>query len=338
VTLDVVVHKSVDSTNSWCLRQSKSGKGLPFACFAEQQTSGRGRRGKRWLMSAHSNIAMSLAWPFVLSTQSLNFLPLSMALAIVDTLEGIGLKQVQVKWPNDVYVQGKKIAGILIETQTVISRDGVYAENCLEQFQRMSMDGRPCSRYGARNQEGGAIKNEQVIESVTDEKSTNGKQLAVVIGLGLNYQMIESDRISDQTQSGKMQSLVLTDICQQIESQNITVRPTRNSVASALLCNVITACQNFSQVPGESLEKFRASYDFCKQKEVKIILDNNEVLTGVAQGVNDNAELLVLVAGELRVFNSADVSVRTDMSRDGRPCLYYGAKSQEGGATKVNTL
>jgi recombinational DNA repair protein (RecF pathway) len=38
-----------------------------------------------------------------------------------------------------------------------ISMDGVYAENCLEQFQRMSMDGRPCSRYGARSQEGGAI-------------------------------------------------------------------------------------------------------------------------------------------------------------------------------------
>jgi len=385
VFLDVVVHKSVDSTNSWCLRQSKSGKVLPFACFAEQQTSGRGRRGKQWHMLAYNNIAMSLAWPFVLSKQSLNLLPLSIALAIVETLEDIGLKQVQVKWPNDVYVRGEKIAGILIETQAVmsrkdgisqramdggaiISRDGVYAENCLEQFQRISRDG----RYFARSRDGGAIKHGQVSESVADEKSTNGKlgndehssekpssdkHWAVVIGLGLNYQMLKSNHMSDQTRSDQIQEnelLVLTDICQQLESQKIAAKPTRNSVAAALLCNVITACRNFSQVSTENLEKFRASYDFCKQKEVKIILDNNEVLTGVAQGVNENAELLVLVAGELRVFNSADVSVRADMSRDGlyaencqeqfqrmsrdgRPCspmsTLWGAKSQEGGAT-----
>ncbi len=309
VVLDVVVHQSVDSTNSWCLRQSKLGKELPFACFAEQQTAGRGRRGKQWLMSSHNNIAMSLTWPFDLSAQSfmsrdgrysarsqeggaMNLLPLSIALAIVETLENLGLKQVQVKWPNDVYVQGKKIAGILIETQ--------------------------------------AIRHGQVSESVTDEKSTNGKpgnnksgsdkptndkQLAVVIGLGLNYQMLKSNQI----RSDQMKALVLTDICQQIQSQKIAVKPTRSSVASALLCNVITVCHNFSLVSAENLEKFRDSYDFCKQKEVKIILDNNEVLTGVAQGVNGNAELLVLVAGELRVFNCADVSVRADMSRDGRP-------------------
>jgi BirA family biotin operon repressor/biotin-[acetyl-CoA-carboxylase] ligase len=225
---------------------------------------------------------------------AMNLLPLSIALAIVETLENLGLKQVQVKWPNDVYVQGKKIAGILIETQ--------------------------------------AIRRGQVSESVTDEKSTNGKpgngksgsdkpandkQLAVVIGLGLNYQMLKSNHKSDQTRPDQMKTLVLTDICQQIQSQKIAVKPTRSSVASALLCNVITVCHNFSQVSAKNLEKFRDSYDFCKQKEVKIILDNNEVLTGVAQGVNGNAELLVLVAGELRVFNSADVSVRADMSRDG---------------------
>ena len=43
-----------------------------------------------------------------------------------------------------------------VKCRDIISMDGVYAEDCLEQFQRMSMDGRPCSRYGARSQEGGA--------------------------------------------------------------------------------------------------------------------------------------------------------------------------------------
>jgi BirA family biotin operon repressor/biotin-[acetyl-CoA-carboxylase] ligase len=267
VISDVVVHETIDSTNNWSLQQCKSGRLLPFACFAEEQTSGRGRRGKRWFMSAHRGIAMSLTWPFVLSKQPLHLLPLSIALAIVETLEGLGIKHVQVKWPNDVFVQGKKIAGILIETQPI--KDGQV--------------------------------NGRLNKSVID-----GKPVAVVIGLGLNYQMLANDQL-------KIKELpVLTDICEQIKLQKIATKPERNIVASALLHNVIAVCRDFRMMSGKNLEKFRAAYDFCKQKKVEIILDSKEVLSGIAQGVNDNAELLVLVEGELRVFNSADVSVRAD--------------------------
>lgn len=262
VALNVVVHKSIDSTNSWCLQQSRSGETLPFACFAEEQTSGRGRREKRWYMSAYSNIAMSLAWPFDLSKQPLHLLSLSIALAIVETLENLGIKHVWIKWPNDVYVQGKKIAGILIETQPV--------------------------------------KGGRAYENVID-----GKHAAVVIGIGLNYEMLMHHQM-------KGELLVLTDICEQINLQKIATKPERNLVASALLQNVIVVCQDFGKMSRKNLEKFRDAYDFCNQKEVEVILDNKEVLSGVAQGVNDNAELIVLVEGDQRVFNSAEVSVRTD--------------------------
>ena len=263
VVLDVVVHQSIDSTNSWCMQQSKSGKRLPFACFAEDQTSGKGRRGKQWLMSPNSNIAMSLAWPFVLSEQSLHLLPLSIAVAIVETLEDLGLQQVQIKWPNDVYVQGKKIAGILIETQPV--KDGQ-----------------------AEMSEAGI------------------KPVAAVIGLGLNYKMQMSEQVMRDEQ------LSLTDIYEQINLQKITTMPERNAVAVALLCKVVAVCQNYRQASEESLKKFRATYDYCKQKKVEVILDNAEVLSGIAQGVNEAAELLVLIDGKQRAFNSAEVSVRAD--------------------------
>ena len=114
--LDIVIHATVDSTNSWLLQQVKAGSALPRACFAEQQTQGRGRRGKQWLMPPYSNIAMSLAWRFSGGDLQLHLLPVAIALAIVDTLEFVGVRQVQIKWPNDVYVHGQKIAGILIET------------------------------------------------------------------------------------------------------------------------------------------------------------------------------------------------------------------------------
>jgi len=263
VIMNVVVHQSIDSTNSWCLQQSKSGKVLPFACFAEEQTSGRGRRGKSWLMSPSSNIAMSLAWPFTLSEQSLHLLPLSIALAIAATLEAFGLKQVQIKWPNDVYVQGKKIAGILIETQPV--------------------------------------KSAQVNDDAID-----GKYVAVVIGLGLNYEILDCEQMKEG------EPLVLTDICEQLQLQGVITKPDREVVASELLNNVIAVCQDFNQASAKNLEKFRASYDFCKDKKVDIILDSDESLSGLAQGVSDNAELLVLINGELRSFNSAEVSVRAN--------------------------
>ncbi len=263
VKFDVVVHQSIASTNSWCLQQSKSGKGLPFACFAEMQTSGRGRRGKQWFMSPNSNVAMSLVWPFVLSERSLHLLPMSVALAIVATLEDLGLKHVQIKWPNDIYVQGKKIAGVLIETQP--------------------------------------IKVEQVVN-----KNVDAKYVAVVIGLGLNYRML----MPEQTVSGA--KISYTDICEQVSLQKVALMPERHDIAAALLCNVIALCQDYERVSRVSLKKFRVSYDYCKQKKVEIILDNDEVLSGVAQGVNDDAELLVLIEGEQRVFNSAEISVRAD--------------------------
>lgn len=255
VDIGVVVHEVIDSTSSWCLRQSKAGKSLPFACFAEQQTQGRGRRGKEWLMPACSNIALSIAWPFTLSYQQLHLLPLSVAIAIAELLEDFGIKHVQIKWPNDIYVRHKKIAGILIETQPVKSE-----------------------------QEG-------------------GRRVAVVIGIGLNYDMSGLDK--------KIQkALMPTDISYEAESQSLESKPERVKVASLLLQNIVDVCQNYQQVSKRCLNKFSEHYDYCKDKNVEVILDNEDILTGVAQGVNENAELLVLIDGQQHTFNSAEVSVR----------------------------
>lgn len=254
VELDVVVHQTIDSTNSWSMQQCKQGKALPFASFTEQQTQGRGRRGKQWLMSPHSNIAMSLSWSFAVSHSQLHLLPLTIAMAVVATLENLGLRHVQVKWPNDVFVQGKKIAGILIETQPV-----------------------------------------------------NEKEIAVVIGVGLNYKM-QVDKIMLEQAGSEILSQI-TDIDREIIMQS-GEKTDRTDVAVLLLQNLIEVLQVYQLEPGCYLEKFRSRYDYCKEKSVEITLDNQEKLTGLAQGVNNDAELLVLIDGEQRIFNSAEVSVK----------------------------
>ena len=273
VDMEVVVHQSIDSTNSWSLQQCHSGKTLPFACFAEEQTLGRGRRGKLWMMSAQSDIAMSLSWPFVLSHQQLYLLPLSIALAIVETLENLNLRHVQIKWPNDVYVQGKKIAGVLIETQTV--------------------------------------KEKLSVEKVNEKRFMAGRKIAVVIGVGLNY---DTSLLLSSLQDGRYQVLAeLTDIEREIKMQAIAQKIDRQMVASTLLQHVVSVCQSFQQESNYFLERFRTRYDFCKNKTVEVTLDNNETVSGIALGVNNNAELIVLIDGKERVFNCAEVSVKADV-------------------------
>ncbi len=251
--MSVVVHQSIDSTNSWSLQQCRVGKRLPFVCFAEEQTQGRGRRGKYWHMPPYSNVAMSIVWPFALALQSLHLLPLCVALAIVETLEGFNLRQVQIKWPNDVYVRGKKIAGILIETQSL--KNGPKAE----------------------------------------------RHVAAVIGIGVNY---------DMSALHNSELPAFTDILDEIRAQAVGQQPERAIVAAALLRSIVDVCQNFQENSQQYLEKYRTQYDYCKAKDVEIILDNREVLSGIAQGVNEQAELVVMIDGEKRVFNSAEVSVR----------------------------
>lgn len=113
---ELVLFDQTDSTNEQTLLKVKQGASLPLACFAEEQTQGRGRRGKVWLSPPGASIYLSLAWRFDLPLSELGSLSLAMGVAIVRVLKGIGLQSVGLKWPNDVLVDGRKIAGILIET------------------------------------------------------------------------------------------------------------------------------------------------------------------------------------------------------------------------------
>lgn len=114
------VHYELDSTNAHLLDIVKSGdvpnsakKG--YACLAERQTEGRGRRGRQWVSPFGGNIYCSLLWRFPMGAAQLGGLSLAMAVAVIRTLNEVGLKDAGVKWPNDIVVDGRKLAGILLE-------------------------------------------------------------------------------------------------------------------------------------------------------------------------------------------------------------------------------
>lgn len=105
----------VDSTNAYLLQKAVSGSPGGIACFAEYQQSGRGRRGRKWVSPFGSNIYLSLLWRFQEGAGRLGGLSLAVAVAVMRGLADCGLRNAGLKWPNDVLVNNKKLAGILLE-------------------------------------------------------------------------------------------------------------------------------------------------------------------------------------------------------------------------------
>ena len=106
---------TIDSTNDWSRAEIRRGRQLPFVCIADHQDKGRGRRGRRWLSPPGANIYMSIAWSFALPLDKLALLPLAQGVAVLRALERTGIDDAWLKWPNDVLINDKKIAGILVE-------------------------------------------------------------------------------------------------------------------------------------------------------------------------------------------------------------------------------
>lgn len=111
------VLKLVDSTNNYLLNQTKCIGN--YAVFAEQQTAGRGQFKRTWYSSFGKNIALSLLWQFSIPMNKLTGLTLTVGVAVIKALEEYGLKGIQLKWPNDIIHEGKKLAGILIESRSI---------------------------------------------------------------------------------------------------------------------------------------------------------------------------------------------------------------------------
>lgn len=117
---------SVGSTNAELMRSSValSGVGLSV-CLAEQQTSGKGRRGRDWVSPYAQNIYLSVAVPFSEGAQKLEGLSLVVGLVLVEALEACGFRNCGLKWPNDILLDGSKLAGILVEIAGDVTSDCV---------------------------------------------------------------------------------------------------------------------------------------------------------------------------------------------------------------------
>ena len=110
------VFDTISSTNDYLLRKEKNKNKDIKICIAEEQTKGRGRRGKSWISPKFKNIYFSLN--SFLKKEDLSGLSIAVALSVSKVLTKINVMSL-IKWPNDLLVGNKKICGILIETAKV---------------------------------------------------------------------------------------------------------------------------------------------------------------------------------------------------------------------------
>jgi len=112
---EIIVADEMDSTSSYLLERMAQGLFAPEVCLTEHQTGGRGRRGRQWFSSPYQNITMSISWRYQTGPSQLSGLSIAAGVAIVRALQSLGVEGVELKWPNDVLYNGRKLAGILVD-------------------------------------------------------------------------------------------------------------------------------------------------------------------------------------------------------------------------------
>ena len=115
-TCEVFTHDQIDSTNNEVERLLANGQKAPFAVLANQQDKGRGRMGRIWHSPKGGNIYLSMGFrPNVQAIRIRNF-TLWQGLNICNFLRNyLGNDKIKIKWPNDIFFEGKKLAGMLTE-------------------------------------------------------------------------------------------------------------------------------------------------------------------------------------------------------------------------------
>jgi BirA family transcriptional regulator, biotin operon repressor / biotin---[acetyl-CoA-carboxylase] ligase len=119
---DIRVFEQTTSTNDVIEKLARDGVKEGVAVFAEAQTKGRGRLGRKWISPAHKGLWFSLLLRPNLRPQEVTQLTVASATALCRAIHSETGLDPEIKWPNDILVCGKKIAGILTEMSAELDR------------------------------------------------------------------------------------------------------------------------------------------------------------------------------------------------------------------------
>lgn len=114
--LDILeVFSEIESTNSYLLDQPCPSPGRYRVALAEYQTAGRGRMDRSWFSPRSSGLCMSMAFTFRRMPEKFPSLSLAIGIGIAQALERFGIRDIGLKWPNDIVARDGKLGGVLSE-------------------------------------------------------------------------------------------------------------------------------------------------------------------------------------------------------------------------------
>lgn len=111
----IFIHDQIHSTNAYLTEQSDIDTSSGMVCLAEYQTAGKGRRGRQWVSPFGNNIYLSVLWKYQCGLASLSGLSLAAGVSVIRALNKFNVYGIGLKWPNDIYWNGRKLGGILVE-------------------------------------------------------------------------------------------------------------------------------------------------------------------------------------------------------------------------------
>lgn len=118
VSWDISRFPVIDSTNTWVLEQARNGASEGLVAVADEQTAGRGRLGRTWIAPPGSSLLMSvLLRPTALPMDRLHLATAAVAMSGADALSRVAGVESDLKWPNDLLIGTRKLAGVLTEIE-----------------------------------------------------------------------------------------------------------------------------------------------------------------------------------------------------------------------------
>ena len=111
----IEVKPTIDSTSSYLARKWNECPNVSRICISEHQTEGRGRKGQKWISPFGANLYFSLGLGLPIGLSALGGLSIAVGLTLTKQLNELSNQKISLKWPNDLLVSGRKLAGILVE-------------------------------------------------------------------------------------------------------------------------------------------------------------------------------------------------------------------------------
>jgi BirA family biotin operon repressor/biotin-[acetyl-CoA-carboxylase] ligase len=275
----ILVYNSTSSTNDVAAEYARNKQNDGLAVFAEEQTAGRGRAGNRWF----SRRAESIICSIVIFENKLNaeLLSLTFAVAVAEAIDGRGREKAKIKWPNDIMLNGKKVAGILLETKSLPISDRGEAVPAL----------RPVGIPSTTLRTG--------LPTETNEgkmPSPHHKSKIYIVGIGINCHQ-KKESFPDELQN----------VATSVDAESHTISD-RVLLARRLLSSIDNWLGVAEENDKDVIDRWR-QLSVQLGRRISVLYNGNE-FTGHCVGIDPEKGLILqLDTGGVRMFDAAHTSI-----------------------------